>query len=147
MAENLTTSIPMPITPVVMSNGQMDPVWWQFFLKIFQRTGGAPNTPPDPGPVIVAGNAQVVDTAGVMFAALMERLAYLESMVASMQPFIVRDRARLPEEVGVHIQCVQNESAFLNPHGVHDDETLHALATTTTAGFMSAADKIKLDSL
>ena len=32
-------------------------------------------------------------------------------------------------------------------HGVQTDETLHAVATTTTDGFMSAEDKTKLDGL
>lgn len=32
-------------------------------------------------------------------------------------------------------------------HGIHDDPDLHALATPTSAGFMSAADKAKLDGL
>lgn len=32
-------------------------------------------------------------------------------------------------------------------HGIHDDPGLHALATPTSAGFMSAADKAKLDGL
>lgn len=40
---------------------------------------------------------------------------------------------RLPPEIWVH--------------GIHDDPDLHALATPTSAGFMSAADKAKLDGL
>lgn len=32
-------------------------------------------------------------------------------------------------------------------HGIHDDPDLHGLATPTSAGFMSAADKAKLDGL
>jgi hypothetical protein len=35
--------------------------------------------------------------------------------------------------------------AFVPTHGRQEDETLHALVTSTAAGFMSAADKVKLD--
>lgn len=40
-----------------------------------------------------------------------------------------------------------SRSDHVHAHGVQTDETLHALVTTTTHGFMSAADKTTLDSI
>lgn len=41
----------------------------------------------------------------------------------------------------------QSRSDHVHAHGAQTDETLHALVTTTTDGFMSAEDKTKLDFL
>jgi hypothetical protein len=43
--------------------------------------------------------------------------------------------------------ATHSRSDHVHAHGAQTDETLHALVTTTTDGFMSAEDKTKLDAL
>ena len=55
-----------------------------------------------------------------------------------------------PAAVGtatVGVGTTAARSDHVHSHGVQTDETFHAAVTTSTAGFMTAADKVKLNSL
>ncbi|MNZ46201.1 hypothetical protein D3C78_638770 [compost metagenome] len=154
------SNIPDFATPVLGADGRVNPIWWQFFLKLFARTGFEPGTSAtDMSDEIAALTGQVAslqtdvtalnDEIDGVAADLDDEAATAQSLVpndavaqlglmflqavAEAQVQVVRLRGEVPVEVSIH--------------GIHADPELHALATPTTAGFMSAADKAKLDSL
>jgi hypothetical protein len=42
MAQN--QALPAPNLPLLGNNGQMNPIWYQFFNSLWQRTGGGSNS-------------------------------------------------------------------------------------------------------
>jgi len=109
--------------------GMMNPVWFQFFLKLFDRTGGSSGEPPDLDVII---STQSLLNSAVQIQA---DAAGFQDIVAQLQSVPL-----LPRMAQFYLGDVA-------AHGVQVDELLHALVTTTAHGFMSAADKVKLNGI
>lgn len=150
MADNKAL-LPAPNIPL-MQGTSLHPVWYQFFLKIFNRTGGTGGQIPDPPDLITQIAAESPDSSAVV-AALFARVAYLEDLILSQSvaPFkpamdtIVTDNARF---------CPVNDTNppdyFYTPPAGNVpviQPIFYSEATQEQAGLMSAADKIKLDGL
>lgn len=118
---DITTNLPDINCALILPNGQLHPVWFQFFLRLLTRTE--------------AGNNPEINHLTILLNALYGQEA---SQVESGQLLSAMKA----------IQGVALAQAGQAPaHGVQYDEQLHALATTALAGFMSAADKLKLDGI
>lgn len=117
---SVSSQVPDVGTPVFDANGYMNPVWHQFFFMLLRRTGGT-----DGVDAIEQGKLIQANTV---------RIGADEALLASMVAPSIRPAPATPE-------------SMVWPHGVHDEAELHAPATTLLNGFMSAADKAKLDGL
>ena len=154
--------IPIPDAPMVVGN-RVTEVWFRFFLQLFNRTGGNPGgdltkvirdindlqallegqTPADLSSEDIPP-ADVMASAAI--ALVMGRLDELQAQIQQVAGIsAVPDQ--LPTEAATCCAATDAPPADVFTHGTHADETLHAVATPTSAGFMSAADKTKLDSL
>lgn len=153
--------IPIPDAPLVAGN-RVTEVWFRFFLQLFNRTGGTPGgdltkvirdindlqalldgqTPTD----LAAEDIPPADVmASAAIALVMSRLDELQAQIQQVAVSgVIQDQ--MPAEAVVSA-TTDTPPAEVFTHGTHADETLHAVATPTSAGFMSAADKTKLDSL
>lgn len=153
--------IPIPDAPMVMGN-RVTEVWFRFFLQLFNRTGA------DPGVDVTKLVRDINDLQAILNGQTPTELAGQDippaDVVASAAIALVMGRL---DELQAQIQQVVAANCVPDPlpaeamtcapvdmlpaevftHGTHADETLHAVATPTSAGFMSAADKTKLDSL
>lgn len=159
------TDIPPPSSIVLDPRGRMTEVWWQFLLLLWRRTGGG-----NGGDLtkIIAEITDLATAAGgtapdAHVATLLSRLDDLETAIAAEVSMLAGPRgdASAPEFVTAHHNRQDiSEGIVRTPpsppdvdfglvptHGVHEDPDLHAVATPDRAGFMSAADKAKLDSL
>ena len=154
--------IPIPDAPLVAGN-RVTEVWFRFFLQLFNRTGGTPGG--DLTKVIRDINdlqalldsqtpaelaAEDIPPADVMAsAAIALVMGRLDELQAQIQQVAGTSAApdQLPPEAATCCTATDAPPVDVFTHGTHADETLHAVATPTSAGFMSAADKTKLDSL
>jgi hypothetical protein len=108
---NTNANIPdFSISIVDPSTGLMNPVWFQFLIKLFDRTGGE------------TGNSGSLPTSAINT---------LYGLVGSQ--LIPTSSTDEPHE------------AFWQ--SVLTDPLLHAIVTATDSGFMSAADKVKIDTM
>lgn len=118
----LSTQIPDTGTPIFDSNGFMNPVWHAFFSTIVRRTGGTAGVDSDSESAIAGATVEA----------------------ASMPP----EQLGASEVVPVAMRMGLEPTDGLVPaHGQQFDPALHEVATTTQNGFMSAADKSKLNSV
>jgi hypothetical protein len=144
--------IPIPDAPLVYGD-RITEVWFRFLLQIFNRTGGGEGSDitrvlrdisdlqqsiesQDFGAAIASLQSALVDApADVPSAALIDsvaaRLADMEALNDPNGAQVVFDSP--PEDVFTH--------------GSLEGGALHSLATATVAGFMSSADKSKIDLL
>lgn len=141
------TVIPIPDAP--LTNGdRITEVWFRFLLQIFNRTGGS-----DGGDLTNVLRA-VNDLQALLAAQVPVEPTSLPDVPAEVvaASLIATALGRI-QELEAQIQQVsvamrsEDVPAEVYTHGTHSDGTLHAVATPTQAGFMSAADKTKLDSL
>lgn len=106
-------------------------VWFQLLLAVFNRTGG------------ISGHEG--SDASAMFADLFQ---LIESQVS-----VDRGPSLRIEDVEAALAALVNSSkpvepeSFVPTHGIQDATDLHALATQTAHGFLSSADKAKLDGI
>jgi hypothetical protein len=107
--------------------GRLSPVWLQFLITLFTRSGGE--------------SGGDTSNSAALFAELIQQI---ESLVPVAVTSIASD-ADAPVPVSVN-QSPEPES-FVPTHGIQDAPDLHALATSTAAGFMSSTDKAKLDGI
>ncbi|WP_032961375.1 hypothetical protein [Bordetella hinzii] len=156
------TTIPLAGAPLTLSGEKVTEAWFRFFLQLFNRTGGSE------GGDLTIIKADVADLQAALAAAVQEGPQVLESFepevagaaaMAALMAEIGEVRVQLqevrhvvgrsdsmPGEVAA-IHCVDSPPSDVFVHGDLAGGALHALATQTEAGFMSAADKLKLDSL
>lgn len=116
---DIALDLPLYTTPVIDARGYISEVWLRFFSTLLIRTGGTEGLDPTLVPLLLAR----INTLFGMEA----------SCVNLPPPRTTMARADPPSEV-------------FN-HGKQSDELLHALVTQALAGFMSAADKVKLDGI
>lgn len=144
---DVRSNVPDFTTPIIGPDGRVDRAWWHFFLKMFARTGGTSG-------VDIAALAAEVDAEKASAQSFVPNDAaaqigqlFLEAMaVAQVQ--ILQSRNTGYPEAAVMVQRLRVDAHDqVAMHGIQYDPGLHAVATTTTAGFMSAADKAKLDAL
>lgn len=120
---NLSTQVPDAGTPIFDAKGYINPVWHNFFNTIMNRTGGTLGIDAESDNAILAATADpgpaAIDEAGPL---------ELSVMVAA---------------------ATQDDShgAQVPSHGQQNDPGLHDVVTITDNGFMSAFDKVKLDSV
>lgn len=149
--QNTRSDIPPPSSNVLDARGRMTEVWWQFLLLLWRRTGGGSGGDlsalvKEISDLAIAADATVPDAHT---AALLERLNQLETAIAAE---VTALSVRSDPFAG--LEPVQNMSADpfaglapVSTHGIQEEPDLHAVATPERAGFMSAADKAKLDAL
>lgn len=128
---DLKARIPDYAIPIINpKTGQIDPVWFQFFLKLFDRTGG------DNGGDSSKDHLLILATVGLVNSVV--------SQPGSMRSKVA-DLMALTQESAIQVMPKLQELGQVPAHGVQYDEMMHALVTTSTHGFMSAADKVKLN--
>lgn len=154
--------IPIPDAPMVRGDRATE-VWFRFFLQLFNRTGGSEGGDltkvirdisdlsvllASQVPAIDAKSAKEPPSDMVAAAAIALVMSRLDELQAKIQEVGSAGsvRAEIPSEVASFRRGNEIPSDVC-VHGSHDDETLHAVATPLRAGFMSASDKTKLDSL
>jgi hypothetical protein len=110
--------------------GRVSMAWFQLLLALFNRTGGASGS---------TGSESVGEV-----------LQLLQSLVApAYAPELshqISDVEAALSALATALRDPEPES-FVPTHGIQDAPDLHALATSSAAGFMSSADKAKLDGL
>lgn len=115
---SIPSQVPDAGTPIFDANGYINPVWHQFFFSLLRRTGGTEGVDlSDQAKRIKAVENRVTDAELVEYSEAFDQLATVESF----------------------------DQSVVFDHGVQYDSSLHALVTTSNDGFMSAADKSKLD--
>lgn len=159
------TDIPPPSSIVLDPRGRMTEVWWQFLLLLWRRTGGgsggdltkiiaeiadlataAAGTAPDSHVATLLTRLNELEAAIAAEVVMLDRT---NSTAAALEPVSVPAQSKSLDE-GVLPSIPPRSDTGLGPvptHGIHEDPDLHAVATPQRAGFMSAADKAKLDSL
>lgn len=156
---DVRSNIPDFGTPIIGADGRISEVWWRFLLQLFNRTGGA--TGVDGGMVetithdnSASGESMVpmnaFDAIGRMFldalaaaqVKVLQQSASSDVAPVSVMQVLAQDVPPVPV-----FRAAFDQHETVSRHGLQDDPDLHALATPTSAGFMSAADKAKLDSL
>jgi len=117
---SVSTQIPDTGTPLYDAGGYINPVWHQFFFTLLRRTGGTAGSDSESDSASFSASVQ---------AAYSEAAQEYEAQLIPVQ----RDFEQAPEVV-----C---------NHGRQSDADLHEPATTSSNGFMSAADKAKIDTV
>jgi len=159
--------IPIPDAPLVSGN-RITEVWFRFLLQLFNRTGGAPGG--DLAKVIRDINDLQADVEGqnygaaiaslqaaladvppdVLTSALIEvtaaRVADMQAQIEALVWSASTPGAEPPADV-VAFMLRDEPPGDVYAHGSQAGGDLHAVATQTVAGFMSASDKLKLDTL
>jgi hypothetical protein len=116
-----------------LRTGVMNPVWVQYFQILVLRTGGESGT--DDGDF----EAEII--------VLQNRATDAEGSGASFVPVQRPPTEQMPQEACIFPIAQDADPGPVNVHGLQYDPSLHAIATPVDAGFMSAADKAKLDSI
>lgn len=123
------TPIPLQQIAFLTPSGRVSDPWRQYLLALGDANGNAGNT--DFGPILIAlAELRQQDAATVAVAQTPRNDDVIPQLLMPVQRLLSAcDEVPVPT------------------HGVQDDETLHALATSMSAGFMSATDKVRLDAL
>lgn len=159
--------IPIPDAPLVNGN-RITEVWFRFLLQLFNRTGGTPGG--DLTKVIRDINDLQADVEGqnygaaiaslqaalsdvppdVLTSALIEvtaaRVADMQAQIESLVWSASTPGAEPPADV-LALVVRDEPPADVFVHGSQAGGDLHSVATQSIAGFMSSADKLKLDTL
>lgn len=171
---DVRANIPDFNTPILGPDGRVNEIWWRFLLQLFNRTGGEQGSDGGTIEIITLDNAAALDSYTVnpgaailgqlMLEALQQAQVQLLRQAAQQdvppvsvlrrleaQPELVpvmrRSDAVSDVPIALQRQCGCDCADPVASHGLQYDPDLHALATPSAAGFMSAADKAKLDSL
>jgi len=129
--QNISATVPDIAAPFVMDNGNINPVWFQFFLKLFVRTS--------------SGNNPEIENLKIIVNALYGQDSSQVEAIPDLRAML--SQAMSLQGVAPQQPVQQPDMGLVPTHGLQTDEALHALATTTLAGFMSAADKVKLNGI
>lgn len=165
------TTIPLSRTIFLDRNGQVTEAWWRFLITLYNRTGGSQGNDTK---VITANVADLqVDVNTFSFApdlaallagvdedrmtilggaASEASISALSQKIDDLMLLLCSGGAHaavepLPDSVSMAVARQDDDMGLAPVHGQFDQSDLHAAATPTSAGFMSAADKTKLDSL
>lgn len=114
---SITSQVPDAGTPIFDDRGYINPVWHEFFFNLLRRTGG---------------------TVGVDAGTQEGRIDTLERRTVEIEAY---EYSNVPNFKSVS----QIDLGFAPSHGVQYDPLHHAIASATDNGFMSSADKAKLD--
>lgn len=127
------TPFPPPNVPPIGPDGQFSRVWLDFLLALFRRTGGSDGAD-------VAALKTLIDQLTVEQKEQAVEIDEINAQAAALVavPLIVNLSRRLDS---------MEERQLAPTHGIQDQPDLHALATATTAGFMSASDKTRVNAL
>ena len=129
----VSSDVPGVTTPILDANGLMNPVWYQFFLTLLRRTGGTDgNDSADESARITAVEKLARDTQGSA-----EAQVQVNPIPLDAQP--LQHFAQLIQQ--------DNPLVLTRGHGTQNDSSLHDVATPMLNGFMSAADKARVDAL
>lgn len=125
----IKTPIPLQQIAFLTPSGRVSDPWRQYLLALGDADGNAGGG--DFGPILIAlAELRQQDAATVSVAQASRDDDVIPQLLMPVQRLLAAcDEVPVPT------------------HGVQDDETLHAVATSTSAGFMSSADKGKLDAL
>lgn len=131
---NTPTNFPDVGAPMVdPKTGRLSMAWFQLLLALFNRTGGT------------AGGSSVD-----LSSEIDELLQQLQSLIApNYAPELARRIADAESALSALAQSLQSPEpeSFAPTHGIQDAPDLHAIATQTANGFLSSADKAKLDGM
>ncbi|WP_250519497.1 hypothetical protein [Caballeronia sp. NCTM1] len=113
--------------------GRVSTVWLQLLIALFKRSGGTSgDTPSGDAAQIAELFQQIGSLAPAGYSVdLAIRIADVEAALSALATSL---RESEPE-------------SFVPTHGIQDAADLHAVATQTANGFMSSADKAKLDGM
>lgn len=141
------TPFPPASVPPIGPDGQFSRVWLDLFVALFRRTGGSDGA--DLSAILTLLN-QLTDGQKEQGSEIDELNAQAAALVAL--PLIANLTRRLDSMEARHTLPVllrgkETVQETVWTHGIQDQGDLHALASATSAGFMSAADKAKLDSV
>lgn len=128
---NIDAIVPDITAPFIMSNGNINPVWFHFFLQLFTRS--EPGNNPD------------IELVKLLVRALYAQTNSQVQTPVSLGKLI--DQTSISQSLYVPPRSQIMQLGDVPTHGAQTDEALHALVTTTLAGFMSAADKVKLNGI
>lgn len=135
-----SANVPDIRTPFLnQATGQIDPVWWQFLIQLFVRTGSEAGIDPNGDHAAVIKLQALVDTLqGFEFS-----MAPIQDITRTLSDTIFA----LIQEVPLLAPKPSLELGFIAAHGIQTDPLLHAQVTQLFDGFMIAADKAKLDGI
>ncbi len=143
---DFAVTLPTVGTPIVEANGQINEVWFRFFLTLLQRTGGeAGSELPRLIKLIDLLLRRFVAAQGESGSVVAVPVRPL-GLVPDAVPVRRNSPADAPDVVSVRRPAPTDSPDQVFRHGLQNDPDLHALVTTTAAGFMSASDKVKIDS-
>lgn len=130
----MVTKTPIPLAQIAFltPNGRVSDPWRQYLLSLGDSNGNGGGN--DIGDLLVA------------LAELRQQDASVA--VPASQPS--RSADEIAAEAIANAQRVMqfdDAGTLVFTHGAQDDDSLHALATASAAGFMSATDKAKLDAI
>lgn len=133
--DDFNGTVPDVTAPIVMPDGTINPVWFHFFIVLLSRTGGDEGSDPT---FIKLVAAKLDDLYGLSNSLSPNPITpgYIESKIFALMNAQVPQAKQKPEP-----------ALEVFSHGKQVDELLHALATGSFAGFMSASDKSKLDTI
>lgn len=147
---DVIANIPDFGTPIITADGRISEIWWRFFLQLFNRTGGTSGSDPTGLQGQITENSANIQAQISINAMEQASKAFLDSLGAQL----IQVAQRRPEldALGAMLSPVMQRrpepyTEYVAAHGLQDDPALHALVTTTLNGFMSAADKAKLDGM
>lgn len=161
------TIIPIPDAPLVIGD-RITEVWFRFLLQIFNRTGSTPGVDvtklvrdindlqasveaENYGAAIASLQAALADVPpDVLTSALIEvtaaRVADMQAQIESLVWSASTPGAEPPADVwSLLVRDEPPDDVYT--HGSQAGGDLHAVASQSIAGFMSTADKLKLDTL
>jgi hypothetical protein len=124
------TNFPDVGVPLVdPKTGRLSMVWFQLLIALFNRTGG---TSGDSGSTQELSEVaqQIASLVPVDYGAAL-RIADVEATLSVLAGAVTQSEP----------------DSFVPTHGIQDAPDLHAVATQTANGFMSGADKAKLDAM
>jgi hypothetical protein len=113
--------------------GRLSTVWFQLLLALFNRSGGT------------GGDSSSGDAAHIA-----ELFQQIESLVpVNYSPALAIRIADVEAALSAFAASIRDSEpeSFVPTHGIQDASDLHAVATQTANGFMSSADKAKLDGM
>lgn len=117
--KDLTSQVPDAGTPIFDDRGFINTVWHQFFFSLLRRTGG---------------------TVGIDPVDLQNRIGSLEVRAEETEVYEYSEAPNVE-------MAEEFDLGYAWNHGAQYDPLHHAIVTINANGFMSSADKVKLDSI
>lgn len=149
---DVSANVPDFTTPIVGPDGRIDRTWWHFFLTMFVRTGGTGgNDTSELAALIEAlskelASEQAFTNSSIPNDGQADRNKLLIQALTSMQVESFRQKQD-SHEISQIFRPRQDFDELIQRHGLQYDPDLHAVATPAMNGFLSAADKTRVDQL